>query len=76
MLFRSPEAVDGHASAQGAPPGDVAAWADAVQRVVGAWPRFAAAAPLDAAAARCRHAPARYRADVARLITNPGEERR
>lgn len=71
-----PEAIDGHTSAQGVPPGDVAAWADAVQRVIAAWPRFAAAAQVDAGQARARHAPARYRAEVARLITIPGEERR
>ena len=64
-----PEAVAGCASAQVAPPGDVPAWADAVQRAVSDWPATAARAVADAGAARQRFSPARYRAEVARRVT-------
>jgi glycosyltransferase involved in cell wall biosynthesis len=65
------EAAAGYACAQAVPPGDVTGWADAVQRVVEDWDTVAAGTAGDAAEARRRHAPARYRAEVARLISTP-----
>jgi glycosyltransferase involved in cell wall biosynthesis len=67
------EAVAGLRSAQTAEPGDTAAWADAIQRVVKDWPDFAGQAHADAGEARRRHDPARYRAEIARIVTAPGE---
>jgi glycosyltransferase involved in cell wall biosynthesis len=61
------EAAAGYASAQAVPPGDAAAWADALQRVVTDWPALSRAALRDAAVARRRHAPDRYRSRVAAL---------
>ena len=63
-----PEAVAEAASAQMVPPGDAVAWADAVARVVADWPAVAARAAADAAEARRRYAPERYRAEVARRV--------
>jgi glycosyltransferase involved in cell wall biosynthesis len=61
------EAAAGYASAQTVPPGDAPAWADALQRVVADWPSLRGAAVRDAAVARRRHAPERYRSRVAEL---------
>ncbi|GAA4752555.1 hypothetical protein GCM10023328_39700 [Modestobacter marinus] len=68
------EAVAGRASAQAVPPEDVVAWADAVERVVARWPDVTADALTDAEEARLRHAPDRYRARVAQLVTGAGED--
>lgn len=70
------EAVAGRASAQAVPPEDVVAWADAVERVVARWPGMTADALTDAEEARLRHAPGRYRARVAQLVTGAGEDQR
>lgn len=66
------EAVAGRASAQTAPPGDVIAWADAVEEVVARWPDVVADARADAEAARLRHAPDRYRGRVAQVVNSAG----
>ncbi|GAA3693063.1 glycosyltransferase family 4 protein [Arthrobacter ginkgonis] len=63
------EAAAGFASVQFTPPGDVAAVADALERVARDWDTFRAAAALDAAAAVERHAPATYRRGIAGFIT-------
>jgi glycosyltransferase involved in cell wall biosynthesis len=55
------EAVEGYDSALVVPPGAPDGWAEAVQRIVAAWPWFRAVAAQDAARARNRHAPDRYR---------------
>ncbi|SDF12235.1 Glycosyltransferase involved in cell wall bisynthesis [Blastococcus fimeti] len=62
------EAAAGYTSVQALPPGEVAEWADAVQRVAGEWPRFRAAAVDDAGEARRRHAPERYRDELIREV--------
>jgi GT2 family glycosyltransferase/glycosyltransferase involved in cell wall biosynthesis len=62
------EAVAGYAGAQAVEPGRPELWADAVERVVADWPTFRAAAVRDARAARTRHAPSRYRQDLAELL--------
>jgi glycosyltransferase involved in cell wall biosynthesis len=54
------EAAAGYASAQSVAPGDPQRWADAVQRVLADWAGHRAAAVVDAAEARRRHAPQRY----------------
>lgn len=68
------EAAAGYATAQAVPPGDVAGWADAVQRVVEGWDAVGRDTATDVEEARRRHAPARYRTEVARLVitTNDG----
>lgn len=66
------EAVDGYASAQVVEPASPDRWADAVERVVGDWQRFRAAAVRDARAARHRHAPAGYRRSLAALLLGEG----
>lgn len=58
------EAAAGYNSVQALPPGEVDAWADAVQRVTEEWPAYRAAARDDAAEARRRHAPERYRDEL------------
>jgi glycosyltransferase involved in cell wall biosynthesis len=58
------EAAAGYASVQSLPPADVPRWADAVQRVAEEWPAYRAAAQADAADARLRHAPERYRDEL------------
>jgi len=50
------EAAAGYASARAVVPGDAAAWADAVQRVVADWDTLRQSALADAAEARRRHA--------------------
>jgi GT2 family glycosyltransferase/glycosyltransferase involved in cell wall biosynthesis len=64
------EAAAGAASAQIVPPGDTATWADAVERVVANWTEFARGATVDADEFGRRHAPARYRAEIARAVTS------
>ncbi|MFQ1003616.1 glycosyltransferase [Modestobacter sp. SSW1-42] len=59
------EAVAGYESAQAVAPGDPAVWADAVSRVMAAWPEHRAAALRDSAEAHRRHAPETYQARVA-----------
>jgi glycosyltransferase involved in cell wall biosynthesis len=54
------EATSRFAAVQVAEPGRPALWADAVERIVGDWPRFRQAAVDDAAEARRRHAVGRY----------------
>jgi glycosyltransferase involved in cell wall biosynthesis len=54
------EAVTGYGSALTVPPGDPAAIADAVEKLVAGWPAYRAAALADARVAADRHAPARY----------------
>jgi glycosyltransferase involved in cell wall biosynthesis len=63
------EAVAGYRSAQSVTPGDTEAWVDAVQRVVKEWDDYSAQAIADAADARRRYDPLRYRAEVARVVT-------
>jgi glycosyltransferase involved in cell wall biosynthesis len=66
------EAAAGYASAQAVDPARPDLWADAVQRVLGDWPRFRAQAEDDAAEARRRHAPEVYRRTVGRLVLPDG----
>ena len=54
------EAVAGYASAQSVPPGDPAAIADAIEKLIANWPHYRAAAAADAGLAADRHAPAAY----------------
>jgi GT2 family glycosyltransferase/glycosyltransferase involved in cell wall biosynthesis len=68
------EAVDGCAAAQVVEAARPELWADAVERVVDDWPRFRAAAVRDAGTVRDRHAPARYRQRIARLLLGPRAE--
>ncbi len=68
------EAAAGYASAQAVDPGRPAVWADAVERVVTAWPEHRRAALEDAAVARGRHAPERYRAALADVVLGPVQE--
>ena len=62
------EAVAGYRSAQAVPPGDVPAWADAVQRVLADWSDARASAVQDAAAAGQRHAPREYQRHVVQEV--------
>jgi GT2 family glycosyltransferase len=64
------EAAAGYRTAQAVPAGDVAAWADAVERAVAEWPGWARAVVDDARDAGRRHDPARYRAEIAHLTTD------
>lgn len=59
------EAVDGYASAQRVPAEDPQAWADAVGAAIDRWSTFRDDAVRDARIARERHAPARYREQIA-----------
>jgi GT2 family glycosyltransferase/glycosyltransferase involved in cell wall biosynthesis len=65
------EAAAGYAVAQAVPPDLAGGWADAVERVVADWPGFRARALTDAAVARERHAPDRYRAELVAVLTQP-----
>lgn len=70
------EAAAGYASVQALPPGDVGAWADAVERVVADRAGYARAALADADEARRRHAPERYRDElVGELRALVGDDR-
>ncbi|MBN1091556.1 hypothetical protein JKP75_02565 [Blastococcus sp. TML/M2B] len=61
---------------QALPPGDVGAWADAVERVVADRAGYARAALADADEARRRHAPERYRDElVGELRALVGDDR-
>jgi glycosyltransferase involved in cell wall biosynthesis len=62
------EAAGGYDSVVGVEPGQPAALADAVCSILADWPRYCGAALTDAARARERHAPARYRAEIAQLV--------
>jgi glycosyltransferase involved in cell wall biosynthesis len=62
------EATAGYAAVRVVEPGRVERWADAVQRIVGDWPRMAAAARRDAEDARARHAVDRYRQRLADVV--------
>lgn len=62
------EASAGYACAQAVTPGDPAALADAVARVVDQWPAYRAAASSDAEVAATRHSLAGYRSHVADLV--------
>ncbi len=62
------EAAAGYASAQTVAPGDSAAIADAVQRVLTDWSRFRQLAYVDSATAAVRHAPGSYRDKVAASV--------
>jgi len=63
------EATVGYASAQAVVPGDVAASADAVQRVVADWDVFRQAAVHDADEARRRHAVELYAEQLVGVVT-------
>jgi len=63
-----PEAVGDVASARLVPAGDAAALAEAVRRLVADLPAVSAEALADAPRAAARHAPARYRAEVATAV--------
>ena len=65
------EAAAGYRSAESVPPGRPEAWADAVQRVLADWATFRLAARADAATARDRHAPERYRSRLAEIVVGP-----
>ncbi|RZU34449.1 glycosyltransferase [Blastococcus saxobsidens] len=65
------EAAAGYASAQAVDPARPAAWADAVERVAADWATFRRLALDDAATARDRHAPARYRERLADIVVGP-----
>ncbi len=70
------EAAAGYPTARTVPPGDVPAWADAVEGVLTEWPAVARAAMDAAAEARDRHDPRQYRARVAQLtVAAPGGNR-
>lgn len=58
------EAAAGYTAVQAVPPGRVAEWADAVERVVADWDGFRRAALDDARTARARHAGARYQDEL------------
>ena len=62
------EAAAGYASAQSVAPGNPVRWADAVQRVVADWATVRAAAVVDAAEARRRHAPQRYTEQLVAVV--------
>jgi glycosyltransferase involved in cell wall biosynthesis len=62
------EAAAGYDSAQAVDPTRPDLWASAIERVAAEWPVFRKQAYEDAALARDRHAPARYRHDVAQLV--------
>jgi glycosyltransferase involved in cell wall biosynthesis len=65
------EAAGRYAGVQLVEPGRAELWADAVERIVGDWPRYRQAALGDAAEARRRHAPGRYRQQLAELVAGP-----
>ena len=62
------EAAAGYSSAQSVGPGNPVRWADAVQRVVADWATVRAAAVVDAAEARRRHAPQRYTEQLVAVV--------
>ncbi|MGY1779067.1 glycosyltransferase [Geodermatophilus sp. SYSU D01036] len=62
------EAVAGYSGARPVAPGDPVAWADAVQQLLADWPRVRRQAVDDAAEARRRHAPQRYREGLLAVV--------
>lgn len=70
------EAAAGYTSAQPVPPGEPRMWADAVERIADDWAEYRERAVVDAAVARERHHPDRYRdalvAAVTALVQHPG----
>ncbi len=66
------EAVAGYAGVQAVAPGRPTAWADAVTRVAADWAGARAAALADAEAARHRHAPERYTAELLEAVAPSG----
>ncbi len=67
------EAAGGYESALSVAPDRADVIADAVGTVQDEWARYRTLALADAVQARERHAPARYRAEIARLVTGPAE---
>jgi glycosyltransferase involved in cell wall biosynthesis len=66
------EAAAGYQSVFPVEPDQPSAVADAVSAILGSWSRYRAAALVDSGRARERHAPARYGAQVARLVAEAG----
>ena len=62
------EATAGYEGVRVAAPGRTTEWADAVQALVGDWPRVRKAATRDAAEARERHAVGRFAARLADAV--------
>lgn len=62
------EAVDGYPTARTAPPGDIAAVADAVEDLVGRWPEVRREAPDAAATAASRHSIEGYHSQITETI--------
>ena len=69
------EATSGYRTARTVPPGELPLWADAVQSLVEDWHRVGQEVVEDAAEAAGRHAPERFRAQVAALtvLTRRGD---
>jgi glycosyltransferase involved in cell wall biosynthesis len=65
------EAAAGYAAAQAVDAGRPEEWADAVQRLTADWPATRTAALADAAEARRRHAPERYRDELVAAVAGP-----
>jgi len=66
------EAAAGYESIVSVNPGQPAAIADAVCAILDNWPHYRSCAVDDSALARARHAPPRYRDEVARLVSTVG----
>jgi glycosyltransferase involved in cell wall biosynthesis len=66
------EAAGGYDQVESVPPADVGAWVAAVERIISEWPGHAAAALRNAARARDRHSPARYRTQVQAALHDAG----
>jgi len=69
------EAAEGYETAEQVRPDDASAWADAVERIVGHWRSIPRAAMGDSVRAGQRHAPTRYRHDVADLVDQVSRRR-
>jgi glycosyltransferase involved in cell wall biosynthesis len=65
------EAAAGYAAAQAVDAARPEEWADAVQRLTADWPATRTAALADAAEARRRHAPERYRDELVAAVAGP-----
>jgi len=70
------EAAEGYETAEQVRPDDASAWADAVERIVDHWRSIPRAAMCDSVRAGQRHAPTRYRHDVADLVDQVSRRRR
>ena len=70
------EAVHGVTAARRVPPGEVAAWADAVDELIENWPAVRAAVEADAVAAGRRFAPAAYAARLREQLDALGSAKR